>query len=239
MSNLLELSSFAASIISVVLALMAIWLSLRFYTMTTQISEDTREASKVIILSVDRLEKLFDKLYSDTFSMMKDTVSDMRKHMWPESAIAEESVIDEGKKKAQERIDELGKKVDKELTKIFEKQKMTDGNLMEIKNEMKNLVEKAIKETRRVDVEARESGIRNEILLSLHRSPLFTSGADEIVVGLERQFGFSFGSIIKELRIMKEEGIVTWKGEKLGPNTVIKLKKQTNKPIASILKKKG
>ena len=76
-------ASLIASIVSLIIGGFAIWLSVTFYRMSNKISEDTKGAAKGISASVRRLESLFDSLYSDTFSMMKDTVSDMRKHIWP------------------------------------------------------------------------------------------------------------------------------------------------------------
>jgi len=70
-----EIISLIASITSVILAVGAIWLSITFYRMSSAASKATEEAAKGISASVERLEKLFDKLYSDTFSMMRDTVS--------------------------------------------------------------------------------------------------------------------------------------------------------------------
>lgn len=78
----MDLISLIASIASLIVAVGAIWLSIVFYKMSSNASNATNEAAKGIDASVQRLEKLFDKLYSDTFSMMKDTVTDMRKHIW-------------------------------------------------------------------------------------------------------------------------------------------------------------
>lgn len=78
----LEILSLVASIASVILALLAIWLSFAFFKLSSSASKSTEEAAKGISASVERLEKLFDKLYADTFSMMRETVTDMRQHIW-------------------------------------------------------------------------------------------------------------------------------------------------------------
>jgi len=80
--NTIEVISFISSIASLILALLSIWLSIKFYKMSTEASNKTNEAAKDIDASVKRLETLFEKIYSDTFGMMKDTYSDMRKHMF-------------------------------------------------------------------------------------------------------------------------------------------------------------
>jgi hypothetical protein len=101
-----DIISFVASVASLILAVGAIWLSVVFYRMSIAASTATTQAAVGIASSVERLEKIFDKLYSDTFSMMRDTVSDMRKHIWPvpvEENAEQERVIEEAEKKADEK----------------------------------------------------------------------------------------------------------------------------------------
>lgn len=105
--SLFDAISFIASIASLILSLGAIWLSVVFFRMSDSASKATTEAAKGIAASVERLEKLFDKLYSDTFSMMKDTVSDMRKHIWnnPQNDTSQEkSIPDQIKKEIEAKI---------------------------------------------------------------------------------------------------------------------------------------
>ena len=90
-----EVASLIASIVSVLIGGLAIWLSLTFYKMSTQLSQDAKEASKGISASVERLEKVFDKLYTDTFSMVKETMSDMRKHIWPGKTAEDDQIAEE------------------------------------------------------------------------------------------------------------------------------------------------
>lgn len=82
MQSIFEIISFIASIASLLLAVGAIWLSIVFFKMSNEAAKETTKAASEIQSNVERLEKLFDKLYSDTFSMMKDTVTDMREHIW-------------------------------------------------------------------------------------------------------------------------------------------------------------
>lgn len=93
--SVFDIISFIASIASLILAIGAIWLSVVFFRMSDSASKATTEAAKDIAASVERLEKLFDKLYSDTFSMMRDTVADMRKHIWnnPQSSSVDKNEI--------------------------------------------------------------------------------------------------------------------------------------------------
>ncbi len=78
----MELISIVASVVSMVLGVFAIWLSLYLYRLAESASAAGKGSADKIGASVARLDVVFDKLYADTFSMMKDTVGDMRKHVW-------------------------------------------------------------------------------------------------------------------------------------------------------------
>lgn len=138
-----DVISFIAAIASLILAVGAIWLSIVFFRLSSEASKATTEAAKGIEASVKRLENLFDKLYSDTFSMMKDTVSDMRKHIWnkpsPEERLREKSEISDPLKKEIEahvskllneagvndssKNQELSQKLEESLEELFQKSK--------------------------------------------------------------------------------------------------------------------
>ncbi|WP_010203095.1 hypothetical protein [Salinibacterium sp. PAMC 21357] len=78
----IDLTSLVSSIASGVLAIVALALSIVFFILAKRDADRSSENASQIAGSVDRLEKLFDTLYSDTFSMMRDTYTDMRKHVW-------------------------------------------------------------------------------------------------------------------------------------------------------------
>ena len=75
--------------------------------MSSELARTASEASKGISASVARLENLFDKLYADTFSMMRDTVSDMRRHIWPEETKDIDRLSEEAERRADEKVREL------------------------------------------------------------------------------------------------------------------------------------
>lgn len=112
MTDILNAVGLIASIASLALAIIAIWLSIVFYRLSRDESERSARNANEIGQSVSRLEKVFDGLYSDTFAMMKETVTDMRRHIWrePENSAGErpeEQAEDAFLKKVDERLDEL------------------------------------------------------------------------------------------------------------------------------------
>lgn len=228
MSNI-ELLAFVASISSLILAIGAIWLSIVFFKMSNEASQSTTEAAKGIDASVQRLENLFDKLYSDTFSMMKDTVSDMRKHIWSgddsNDNVEENSkntILEEADKKAEEKIQEIKSAFDKQLNDILHKQEIADGKVSDIGSELEGLLENAIQTSRMVESEAREETVRQHILkeLRLLRKQKRTVVANDIVTALGEFIPAR--RVIQELKSMKEDGALFIEDSIIGPDTKIR-----------------
>lgn len=197
--------SVVASIVSIILAGFAIWLSVTFYKMTTSLSESTKEAAKGIAAGVDRLEKLFDKLYADTFGMMKETVSDMRKHIWPETGADTTKLIEE---KADEKIAQFSKGIKDELTGMLYKIGKTDKKVEAVHSKVESFVDKVINESRRAEKEAREEFIRSAIIGALRtlaeKSPHFTM-RDLVNAGGDL---FTPSEAIQEVLRLQNKGIV-------------------------------
>ena len=168
----MEIASLVASIVSVIIAGFAIWLSVTFYRLSNRISEDTKEAAKGISASVDRLESLFDRLYTDTFSMMKDTVSDMRKHIWPEKD-AHSDALAAIETKADQKVEELRGQMAEELSTLMHQVGRTDTRIDGVEERLIHLIDKAITQSRRVESEAQEeismADVLNGVMSFLNR----------------------------------------------------------------------
>ena len=222
-----ELVGLIASIASLILSVGAIWLSIVFFKMSNEASKATTEAAKGIDASVKRLENLFDKLYSDTFSMMKDTVSDMRKHIWnggePDLQEGKNKILEEADKKAEEKVAEVKKIMDRQLSEILARQRVSEGNVTEIQSEMERLLESAIQTSRQIDSEAREETVRSHIITELRRSMLRGKiiTASELVDLLAPTIPTH--RIIDEVERLRTDGAVLYDGEHLMPDTKIRL----------------
>lgn len=212
--TIIETISLVASLASLILALVAIWLSFKFFEKSNEASEKTIEASKGISSSVERLEKLFDKLYSDTFTMMKDTVSDMRNHIWnkdDKSSNNEDHVEEEFEKKTQEKIDVLKKELSMDLTKMIDKQSITDERISQLKSELTGLIEKAVSQTRNLEIEAREETLRDYILrrIRIIKRRKRKIVADDLVERASID-GINPKNLLDELVSMKAEGLINF-----------------------------
>lgn len=220
----LEIATCVASIMAIGIGILAIWLSIVFYRMTTELAGSTREAARDISASVERLEKLFDTLYADTFSMMRETVTDMRKHMWPEKAEAGEKISEEAEKKADEKVKILKKDVDKEVTRLLERQSKTDAKVESIKGELEKIVDKVIAQSRKVEMEAREETLREVIIRELRALYRHNKSveADVLLKSVHKKYpDIDPRRIVREIEAMERDDILSWETGGLGPKTVI------------------
>ena len=71
-----------AAAVSMVLGILAIGLSITFFVLATRQTKGAESAAQNVAVSVEKLELIFGKLYDDTFTIMRDTVTDMRNHIW-------------------------------------------------------------------------------------------------------------------------------------------------------------
>jgi hypothetical protein len=222
--------SFIASVASLILAIGAIWLSVVFYKMSVSASNSTTEAAKDIASSVERLEKLFDKLYSDTFSMMRDTVSDMRKHMWPDDSPESDKAIEAVEKRADEKLVELKKEMDNQVATVLQRQRIADDKFTGLRHEMAHLLDNAIVQSRQAETEAREETAREYVLRELRilRRRKSTVTAEELVNRLVATVPTS--RVVAELTRMKSEGIVELSSEPVGPETIVTLRGLDHSP---------
>jgi exonuclease VII large subunit len=222
--SVFDVISVIASIASLILAVGAIWLSVVFYRMSSEASKATTEAAKGIASSVERLENLFDKLYSDTFSMMRDTVSDMRKHIWPADDKEQETAAEEVEKKADEKIAELKSVMEKQVGEMLNRQRLADEKTTALRSEMRHILDRAILSSREAELEAREETVREHILrvLRIFRRVRPRSTVDELVERLRRSFPIS--RIVSELEKLRDEGIIDVSPREIAPHSEIRLR---------------
>lgn len=213
--DLVDFTSLAASIMSLVLAVLAIWLSIVFYKLSTKASDSTNKASEEIHSSVTKLEQLFDRLYNDTFSVMRDTVSDMRRHIWPDQISQIASTEKEVQDKTEKRIDELKLQMTAELSSLLAKQKDFGGRAENLTKDLLPILNKAINESTKVTVETREDTIMEAVLTvvkGLAESRSYTVSADDMIGRIDKKYALSLNDTLGTLKALREEGIIHWEG---------------------------
>lgn len=215
---------FVATIASLVLAIGAIWLSVIFYKMSNEASKETTKAAKDIQASVERLEKIFDKLYSDTFSMMKDTVTDMRQHIWKKPHVESPDDIINNK----EKINELKNSITRQIiSSVDEKLKSNGDNETKIKDledKIKKIFESGIQESISLQSDSTNS-LRYKTLRFIRRferirlSQLLT----RMKISFMDEQPFNESDIMGLLFELREKNLISWDGpsDRLSSDDVI------------------
>lgn len=67
---------------SIILAIVSLILSLYFFNVSQKTNKESEKIANDIKNTTEKLEQLFDKLYSDTFSMLKNQSDAMQKHLF-------------------------------------------------------------------------------------------------------------------------------------------------------------
>jgi hypothetical protein len=214
-----DLITLFSTIASLILVIIAIYLSVVFYKMSNIASAATTEASKGIAASVERLEKLFDKLYADTFSIMRDTVTDMRKHIWPADGAEQNGIKEEAEKKADAKFTELKSSMEKQISDMLSKQNLADAKMRMLKTEMNNMLNKVIVKSREVEAEAREETLRESIIKIISSYPDRQLPISRILAELD----CPASSALREIKKMEQDGAIEMNSAILAPNSEIRL----------------
>lgn len=167
--DLLTLISLVASIASLILAVLAIALSIIFFILSAYYSEKSNAAANKISSTVDRLEKLFDHLYADTFSMMRENVTEMQKHAWPKDNPVDNNILIEADRRADSKVETLKESTAAEMRKLLELQSGTHEAVSRLSTDMEGLLGRAIDNSRQLDESAREETIREHIIATYRR----------------------------------------------------------------------
>ena len=207
----IELFSLISSIASLILAIGAIWLSIVFFKMSDAASKATTEAAKGIGASVERLEKLFDKLYSDTFSMMRDTVSDMRKHIW-----------NNPNEEKPEISQSIKSEISRQVSKVLEEEGLNNSpKKQEMSEKLESVLEDIFKQAKQ-----RKQTVKSEKLLATikEHQPVTMSKLAKIL-GMEEE-----DVAIPNMFSLREAGKITWDGpsHSLSSDSVITLKVESS-----------
>jgi len=165
--------------------------------------------------------------------MMRDTVSDMRKHAWPSAEDGSDRVIasDEVERRADQKIAALKERLDAQINEVLQRQQ-TDTN--SLRNDMEALMDRAINSSRKAEIEARDETLREHILRVL-RTATDEGRALKGFEVLDQLPMFDRSRVVEELRKMRGERVIDSAAhEGLGPNTLIHLvSPQTTPPERS------
>lgn len=191
----LEILSIVSSLVSLIIGGLAIWLAVKFYEMSTKNSEKLEQASNNIESTTKRLETLFDKLYADTFAMVKDTVSDMRKHVWKADG-AEKDISDE-------KLEQLKSELSAELAESF-KNGEQKKEISDLQEKLSELLDKAVEKSANIS----KASVESEVLNCLKELGEF--GRKVTVSNVISYLDIEEKIIVPALFSLKKQGKISW-----------------------------
>jgi len=150
----IDIYSLYSSSISIVLAIVAIALSIVFYRMSDKNAKEAERSSNNIKNSVEKLEILFEKLYSGTFNIVQETVSDMRKHVYSRGV----------------EKDEISKEIEEKTTQAITDVVNEIKSNQKSEEELKELIHSVINKSKEVEEDVKANVLRKEIIEFLKRN---------------------------------------------------------------------
>lgn len=189
----LDYFSLISSITSIILGIVAIVLSILFYRMSEKMGRENEKVSTNIQSNVTKLEELFNKLYTGTFDMMKETVTDMRKHVYKTennnlSTVDNQNVLNQTVASMSDEIERLkSRKTDeKEITKI---------------------VEEILTKSKKIESDIKSKKVREEILSFLRVKGKIQYGEIDKYLRNKGLLSENDGALFIELEKLAKEGI--------------------------------
>lgn len=202
---------------SIVLGVLAIALSLVFFRMSADQNQESRRNAQQISESVSRLEKLFDSLYNDTFSMMRETVTDMRGQIFrrPESFDPDSLKTRElGQGSVhQDQLASLKEEMLRTVEAVSARIGVTDANVARIQTEIRPALEDAVKQSQRQEREVRSREAQLEVLATIDSRRRRGRTTDiQSLNGTLGSRGFSGEEIVTAVFDLRGSGEITWDG---------------------------
>ena len=202
----IEQAAFIASIVSGILAILAIILSIIFYRMADGIAQRTKDISVNISSAVERLEVFFKTFYADIFGIMKDTYIGMRDHVFVKDTRFSSSLIEE---RTEEKLKNLKADMKKELGAIISRIDTADTKVDQVRNLLESMIDRAVDESANAERLTYEEVIIKDALEIL--DILLENHKDELpAVEFIRPFAARYGHQVafQVLKKLKEQGLL-------------------------------
>ena len=213
MGTALAIVSMVLAVISVVLGVFAIWLSAVLYRFAADAQEKVRETANKLETAVEVLDAHVHGLHTDTFSLVKDTIADMRSALWsqgqgrqppPGGYDAFESQL------AALRLQLVGDIADAVSRGKFDRL------------ELEQTVDRMLRRSADAGMAERSyllsDVIRNQVTQSEAGSGMEAASLMTIVAQ-----DFPFGLVVRTIKQMRSTGELQWEGAELTPSTIIRV----------------
>jgi len=213
--------SLLSSIASLVLAIVAIWLSIVFYRLAVNASLATTEAANRVAASVGKLEDLFGRFYNDNFSLIRETFTDMRKHTLSTQDFAlEKSKSDEI---INSKVEVVRKTYESKMSALLIDSQLPREKAEQVERELRKAMEQAIAGTR---LAAEEAQLTSAVEFLLRCIRLLTASKEVVtvadVVG-SLSAGMQKSHIIDSLDELRKRKVIVLSPDAVAPNSRIRI----------------
>ena len=206
-SELVTWVSFAVSFVSVVLGILAIWLSVQFYRWSQASQKAIEDASGVLGKAVDRLEVTVGNLYNDAFDLLRTSYKDMSEHVWTNSGINTQD--DDLATAVDLQIRERIAPVEAKFAQALNEMEIDKANRSRLEALAEELVNRTASETKEAEVEAPVDP-KGAVLAFMRRRPPVP--LTTLLQRLDERFGLDSPVVVSALFDLRNAGRITWDG---------------------------
>jgi hypothetical protein len=211
----MEITALVTSFVSVILAGFAIWLSLQFFKMSSDMMMKTKVSADKISSEVARVAALFEKLYAGTFDMVRKTQDKLWEQMEATPSQVGANINAEYERKLKEGDKGLREEIKLDIASVLERQEIADEKITELSSQLADVANEAISRSREVEANARSNMMRNYIYEKIES--YIMPSIRELVDGMPDHF--ERVELYKELYNMRREELITWNGPPTGINS--------------------
>lgn len=195
------------------LGVFAIWLSAVLYRFSTDAMEKVREIATQVHGSVAVLDAHIGGLHSDTFSLFKETVSDMRGALFTQPHATDDTAAEKAQLEAQ--LASLRHELVADISSMLGQEPL-DSKALAL------AVDTVLRRSADAGVSAGENMVGRLIkdYLSAHGREDGAEAAEVMTVAAQR---FPFGLVVRTLLEMRAKGELHWSDEDLRASTFIRV----------------
>ncbi len=219
---LLKLSDFElfATISSLILSVLAIWLSLVFYKLSSESSREATKALDKIDTGIDKMQLLFDKFYSGNLALLADTYTDLRAHILG-APTQQKSIKESADAQAQQVITDLERDLELKVQQILASQDLPISVSERISQRMKTIVEEGIVGTRLAQEEAYNTTVVDAVRKVIHdlSSSSQSIFVQEVMLAISPQVPRI--EIIEALAKLRDESEIALDPDSIAPSSVV------------------
>jgi hypothetical protein len=215
-ADALAIVSLVVGVVSVVLGAFAIWLSAVFYNFANEAQERVRETANRVERAVTAIDGRVQGLHGDTFSLVRDMVTDMQTALWTQqSHHKEESNSTLAHQDLEDQISSLRRQLVEDIGRAVGRANIDTAAL-------ERSVDEGLRRSADAGVTARHEVVRRAIRQQLARSGSDGEAEAAAIMTVVAQ-QFPFGAVVKVMNHMRDTGEIMWDGEELRPGTMLRI----------------